>query len=206
MPDEIIPPVLSYEDIRQKADEFLRRYHAECTIPVPIEEIIEFQFGINIIPLPDLHKLFEIDGFTSSDLEDITVDQYVSETRPGRYRFTLAHEIGHVFLHEDIFRKRDFQNVGEWKDFINSIPDDSHRWLEYQAYSFGGLILVPREPLMTFTKETVELIRKERIDLDNNWDFAWQVIAEYLAKRFVVSTEVVEKRLTYDKVPEKFRK
>jgi hypothetical protein len=196
---------LSYEGIRRKADEFLRRYNPKGTIPVPIEEIIEFEFGINIIPMPDLHKLFEIDGFTSSDLLDITVDQYVYENRPGRYRFTLAHEIGHVVLHADIYRAKKFQRVSEWMKFVNLIPQETHRWLEYQAYSFGGLVLAPREPLKKFTKEAVDQIRKEGIDLKKNWDFAWEVTADVLAKRFEVSTEVIEKRLNSDNVRETFR-
>lgn len=43
-------PIRSYEDLRKKADEFLRTYNPSGTIPVPIEEIVEFEFNINIGP------------------------------------------------------------------------------------------------------------------------------------------------------------
>ena len=39
--------ILSYEDLRKKADDFLHTYNPSGTIPVPIEEIVEFKFNIN---------------------------------------------------------------------------------------------------------------------------------------------------------------
>jgi hypothetical protein len=77
--EEIKAPYYSYEDLRRKADEFLAKYHPAGTIPVPIEEIIEFQFRIDIVPTPGLHQLLETDGFITSDLREIRVDQFVYE-------------------------------------------------------------------------------------------------------------------------------
>ena len=131
-------PILSYKDIRSRADLFLARHHPGREIPVPIEEIVEFQMGINIVPLPGLHRDFEIDGFASSDMKDIFVDEFVSSSRPGRYRFTLAHEVGHLVLHKNIYGAETFKTFKQWKEFHNSIPDQEHRWIEYQAYAFGG--------------------------------------------------------------------
>jgi hypothetical protein len=87
---------------------------------------------------------------------------------------------------------------------VNSIPEKEHGWLEYQAYAFAGLILVPREPLEDCTKKCVDLIRGEGIDLDENWDFAWSRIAAFLAKHFEVSTAVIERRLQKDELPDSF--
>lgn len=47
-------PIISYEDIRNSADNFLKQYHPSREIPVPIEEIIEFQMGLDIVPIPGL--------------------------------------------------------------------------------------------------------------------------------------------------------
>ena len=118
MDNELEVPVLSYENIRERADAFLHQYHPGRNIPVPIEEIVEFQLGINIVPLPGLHKVLEVDGFTSSDLKNVFVDEFIYNSRPGRYRFTLAHEVGHVVLHKNVYRKINFRNIQEWKDFI----------------------------------------------------------------------------------------
>ena len=202
--NELEIPVLSYEDIRRHADAFLQQYHPSRNIPVPIEEIIEFQLDINIVPLPGLYQGFEVDGFTSSDLKNIFVDDSYN-SRPRRYRFTLAHEVGHVVLHKNVYRKANFGGIQEWKDFINSISDQGHRWLEYHAYAFGGLILVPREHLQRLVDEYVRRIREEGMSLKANWDFCWDYIAARLAKDFDVSTQVIEKRLEKESVKEQYR-
>lgn len=72
-------PIHSYEDLRKKANDFLHAYNPSGTIPVPIEEIVEFEFGINIVPILGLQREFEIEGFTSSDLKNIYVDEYVNK-------------------------------------------------------------------------------------------------------------------------------
>jgi hypothetical protein len=100
-------PVYSYEDLRKKADNFLREHHPSGNIPVPIEEIVEFVFGMNIVPVLGLQREFEVEGFTSGDLKNIYVDEYVYTDRPSRYRFTLAHEIGHVVLHRHLYEMTD---------------------------------------------------------------------------------------------------
>jgi len=197
-------PIISYEDIRKSVDNFLEQYHPSREIPVPIEEIIEFQMGIDIIALPGLHQSFEVDGFMSSDLSNIYVDEFVYKSRPGRYRFTLAHEVGHIILHKKIYQKANFHDIKEWKDFINSISDDDHSWLEYQAYAFGGLVLVPHEHLEKLALSYVKLVRKSKISIKENWDFVWARVAAKLAKEFEVSTQVIEKRLDKDKIREQY--
>lgn len=205
MAKEIEAPVLSYEDIRKRADGFLQQHHPGRNIPVPIEEIVEFHLGINIVPLPGLHQVLEVDGFTSSDLKNIFVDEFIYKSRPGRYRFTLAHEVGHVVIHRNIYRTASIRNIREWKDFINSIPDQTHRWLEYQAYSFGGLVLVPSEHLQRLADKYVKRIRKEGILLEEKRNPGWEWIADWLAKDFAVSTQVIEKRLEKDGIKERYQ-
>lgn len=206
MGNDLNIPILSYENIRGQADVFLEQYHPSREIPIPIEEIIEFQMGINIIPVPGLHKGFEVDGFTSSNLSDIFVDEFVYDSRPSRYRFTLAHETGHVVLHKRIYKDASFGSIQEWKDFINSIPDQSHSWLEYHAYAFAGLVLVPGEHLKRLTDQYVDNIHSEGISLEETYDFALEYIAARLAKDFEVSTGVIERRLNKDKVLEQYLK
>ncbi|MBI5308776.1 MAG: ImmA/IrrE family metallo-endopeptidase [Planctomycetes bacterium] len=146
-----------------------------------------------------------MDGFTSSDLKNIFVDEFIYKSRPGRYRFTLAHEAGHVILHNDVYKKANFQNTQEWKEFINSIPYQAHRWLEYQAYSFGGLVLVPSEHLQRLADKHVKRIRKEGLSLEENWDFGWECIKAQLAKDFEVSTQSIERRLEKDEIKERYQ-
>jgi hypothetical protein len=66
--EDVKAPILSYDDVRRRADEFLARHHSSGTIPVPIEEIVEFDLGMDIVPTLGLHQLLDVDGFSTSDL------------------------------------------------------------------------------------------------------------------------------------------
>jgi len=88
-------PFFSEADLRYRADRFLAEFHQDRSIPVPIERIIEYDFEMDIVPGPGLHREFDIDAYLTSDLAEIRVDQAVWESRENRYRFSLAHELAH---------------------------------------------------------------------------------------------------------------
>jgi len=204
MPNGVLVPRLSYEDIRKHADGFLREFHPEGSIPVPIEEIADIKLRINIIPVPGLHDAIELDGCMYGNLKDICVDEYIYSHRPARYRFTLAHEIGHIVLHRHVYETARFKSIAEWPVFLNSISETAHAWFEWQAYCFAGLVLVPAGPLAERVAEAVERVKAEGISLIENRDFAWERIAGSLAKQFEVSSTVIQKRFDYDHVREQY--
>ena len=194
-------PDYSAKDISRKAEEFLKKYHPSLSPPVPIEEIIEFQFHIDIVPLHGLHRAFEVDGFTSNDLTTISVDAFVQESRPGRYRFTLAHEIGHVVLHRDFFLQHTFSSIAEWKEFSQSISPRDYGVIEWQAYQFAGFILVPPKVLRAAYNDAIELARNKGILRGKYIEpVARQYVANWLAKKFVVSSEVIERCMVRDRL------
>lgn len=129
-----------------------------------------------------LQREFELEGFTSGDLKNIYVDEYIYSDRLTRYRFTLAHEIGHVVFHRHLYHAHKFKSVHDWKDFINSMTEEEHSWLEYQGYAFAGLILVPKQNLIKSVNEWTWKIRDKGISMEKNWDFAWDLITEHVAK------------------------
>ena len=200
MPDRLHPSFLSYEDLRRRARDFLHTYHPPGTIPVPIEEIVEFSYEIDIIPVPGLHEAFEVDGFISSNLKAITVDSFVFERRPGRYRFTLAHELAHAVLHRRIYLAHRFRTVDQWKHFQREMDEEDRRWLEWQAYSLAGLVLVPPDSLRDQYRKAVRAARNVGLAIQKVGEVARPFIADHLAKRFVVSPQVIEKRLDKDRL------
>ena len=153
-----------------------------------------------------LQREFEVEGFTSGDLKNIYVDEYVYTDRVTRYRFTLAHEIGHIVLHRHLYDTHKFKSVLGWKDFINSMTEEEHSWLEYQGYAFAGLVLVPGEKLVKSTVDWTRKIKDKGISMEKNWDFAWELITEHLGKVFQVSASVIEKRLEKDGIKKKYSK
>lgn len=143
----VLAPYLPYDRLRQIAGEFLAKHNPAGEIPVPIEKIVEFQFEMDIVPVPGLHEQLDVDSYITSDLKEIRVDEFVYKSRPARYRFSLAHELSHCILHQDVFKELKFSTVSEWKIAVGSIPEQDYSWIEYQAYCLAGLILVPQAAL-----------------------------------------------------------
>lgn len=155
MTNDMTAPVLSYEDINSRAEEFLKEHERGARLPVDIEAIAEFDLGLNIFPFPRLQETFDVEGFISGDLTVIYVDEFIYYQRPARYRFTIAHEVGHYIFHADLMALVHPQSVSEWKNFVLGIDEEAYDWLEYQAYTFAGAVLVPRPALKeSFTRES----------------------------------------------------
>lgn len=191
-------PHLSYDQLRRHAEAFLARYHASKRIPIPIERIVEFDLKLDIVPVPGLEEAFEIVGFTSSDLSEITVDEYVYESQANRYRFTLAHEAGHVVLHTDLFKQQRFRRIDDWKEFVRTFPELDLSRLEWQAHSFAGLVLVPSDALERAVRDVIRQVKAQGVNHER--DFANDLVVDVVATRFEVSTEVIQRRLGYDQL------
>lgn len=197
MATRIEAPRLSYEQIRASANDFLARYNPSGVIPVPIEEIVEFALKMNIVPIPGLQKAVGCDGFISCDFKTISVDQFVLEERERRYRFTLAHEVGHLWLHKEIYSGLEVRTVNDWKKHQSDIGIEAYGWIEFQAYSFGGLVLVPKEKLSARRAIAEEKIAKE--GLDPKTEAAQLYVCKFLAEDFNVSEAVIDKRTQKDR-------
>jgi hypothetical protein len=68
MTNDLAVPILSYEDINRRADEFLKEHGRSGTLPVNIEEIAEFDLCLDIFPFPRLQETYDVEGFISGDL------------------------------------------------------------------------------------------------------------------------------------------
>jgi hypothetical protein len=188
-------PRYSYDVIRKRATDFLQKYHPSQAIPVPIEEIIDLNFKINIIPIPGLEE-FGVNAYTWKDLKNICVDQGIYMGQENRYRFTLAHEIGHMVLHRDLFRSFDVDSIEGYLEFINSIGIEDYRWLEKHADTFAGLVLVPPRPLKEKFDEALSMFTKEHFSLED--PLVRSYISDWIGEKFCVSALSIEIRLVAD--------
>jgi Zn-dependent peptidase ImmA (M78 family) len=192
-------PFLPYDKIREYALDFLYRYHPDYTIPIPIEEIIEFQLGMDIIPIPGLQKEIGCEGFLTGDLRSIYVDQGVMEHNEYRYRFTIAHEVGHSFLHRDLYREASFDSIDGWKRFQRDLDSNQYSWFEKHAYDFAGLVLVPSDLLEKNYAKSLARLRETGYTINpNDLSLVLSYVSSYLSKQFRVSASVIEKRIGYD--------
>lgn len=188
-------PRYTRDRIRTFAEAFLDRHHASLSIPVPIERIIDNDLRIDITPMPGMRRSFQLDGFTTSDLSTIYVDEYVYSSVPNRYRFTLAHEVGHVVLHGEFYRSIGWKRLADWKRLIQDIPEEPYRFMEWHANEFAGLVLVPevrlQEQVEACRRRIAEHLPGAERDRDSYPDF----LDACLADVFDVSTDVIVRRL-----------
>ena len=192
---EFKAPFISYEEIARKANQFLDEYHGSRKVPVPIELIVEDKLGLDIVPLPQLKRSIEVEAFISKDLKSIYVDQETLEYYENRYRFSLAHEVGHIILHSHLFKDLSYKNTTEYKEFIETVDTREYGWFESQAYNFAGLVLVPKEQLhVEFDKGCQLLEYANKKHLQDYPQFS-EYISNWIAKKFAVSQIVILKRL-----------
>jgi Zn-dependent peptidase ImmA (M78 family) len=188
--NDITIPFLKQSFIEEKANLFREKYWNN-SIPVDIERIIEIELKLNIIPIPDSHYL-KIDTLITSDWKSIYVDEkeYMDERFRKRLRFSLAHEIGHMILHEDIYQGFKINDFSDFYSFFNNISKEQYGYLEKQADIFANYLLVPRGKLSEEYDEIKKSHKKEFSNIDETT--LNQYISIPLSKKFEVSEAVIE--------------
>ncbi len=156
----IIVPFIGNYQIKIKADEFRLKFWGK-DIPVEIEEIIEIKLKIKIIPIPNLMDQCGVDAQITSDFSAIYVDQKNYENDTNRFRFSLAHELGHYILHEKFYKDLKISSFSDIADFINEIDAEEYSHLEVQANKFGNYLLLPREELLKMRQEVLREVSKK---------------------------------------------
>jgi len=197
------PPRLKWNFIRQKAEEFRNSFvNPVDKIPVPIIEILELD--LNIVPLPKkgLMERIDIDGFLTKDLKHICIDNdiYMDPRRENRLRFTYAHEVGHLILHEKEIKQTDFRTPEDWIHFREDFLEDDLNWFESQAYEFAGRLLVPREKLIEEIQGLQKKIKEFRTLAGDEEESLIEAISGVICNKFEVSRDVIQKRIRIEKL------
>jgi Zn-dependent peptidase ImmA (M78 family) len=137
------PQFIKKENIWRMADDFRSKYWDE-SIPVDIEEIIEFGLEIEIEPRDGLRERCKKDAILVYPLRIIIDNGYLKQPRfQNRVRFSLAHEIGHLIVHKDLVDLYPFESEDDYLRFNDSLSDQEYNWMEWQAHEFAGRLLVP---------------------------------------------------------------
>jgi Zn-dependent peptidase ImmA (M78 family) len=200
----IKPRILQWKKIHEIAEDFRKRYvDPPHLVPIPIEEITEFKLRIEIWPLKNLKSKSDIEAFLSNNLKVISIDAdlYNDDRYLNRVRYSLAHEVGHIFLHGDEIRSCEFNNVEEWIAFRDEMDEDDLFWFEQQAYEFAGRLLVPKFRLEKELKLLNKKIEKfKTLAGDNHNDMIIQAISRSICDVFGVSEQVIKKRIKNEKL------
>ena len=192
------PHYLSFEQINNLVEAFLKQHNYKNEIPVPIENIIE-TLGFNIIPSFQLNYRLGIEGFIIPKRKEIYVDKDILEhSSPNRYNSTLAHEIGHFQLHSDYMSE--FSAEDDYIYFLKHFNRDWLGWIEAQAWHFARITLLPS----TIFPKIYETIRnKAEVSLNiklseyeaNEPDSIAEILSSNIAEHFQVSKELAKYRV-----------
>lgn len=158
-----------YLKVKETVDRVLKE-NMVVQPPISPEEIAE-NYGISINPVIFSEKYKDVAGFFDFEEEKIFVN---SEDPYNRRTFTIAHELGHYFLHKKYF----IENPKEYKVLhrmpIGAVNDDP---LEKEANAFAANLLVPKFLLSKYK------------------DYA---STDELAKLFSVSKDVIRNRQKFE--------
>jgi Zn-dependent peptidase ImmA (M78 family) len=109
-----------------------------------------------------------------------------TRTSRKRQRFTIAHEIGHLELHEGTPLIVDHNIRIDRRDEVSSIGTDLQ---EIEANAFGAALLMPYELIVDHVNRFVSWTE------ESNPDFSRDQLIAQLARDFDVSTEAMGFRL-----------
>lgn len=158
---------LSNDTLAKIAEDFLNKENPTNSVPVPIEDIVEINLKIKVVPIPDLYKIHGFDSYLVVAGEiTIVIDFGRYEGMVERTRFSYAHELAHFLLHEEIYRKANIKDEEDYKKFQSSIDRDVEKRLEIQAFVLASYLLLPQDEFRNFVDKYIKLKNGNLIPAD----------------------------------------
>ena len=166
--------------INNQCEELIRKYHHRVNGFVVDVEALVNDLGGKLTVLTDDHLEFEAQISKDGDSFQIVLQEGVMQQRQ---RFSIAHELGHLFLHMG------FSTSHEKTTLWNQTPDGEGSAmarcgsgeLEYEANEFAGALLMPRQQY------------EQIMDQNTNWANETVNIGG-IAKTFEVSSKAARLR------------
>ena len=203
-PEDFEAPFLSRASINKEVEKFVNQFGDGWEYPLDVELLAE-DIGLRLKLLPDIEQRYKQLAMLSGDLKFIQIEEshFLNKRYVNRYRFSIAHELGHWYLHSNLFKKVEYKNTSEWADFLCAIPDDEKGYLEIHANGFASELLVPTNLLIPKVREQTENI-KAYIELLPDADATDTIdyIAPRIAPEFGVSEQTMINRIKNEKIIE----
>ena len=166
------------------------------------EELIEFAKNQLKIKLNFDNILYDEIGYCDFKNNRIAITRTIEYNSP-RWRFTLAHEIGHFILHRYLFEQHNFTMASddEYNFTVFELSDNLSKRIEIQANMFASKLLIPDIPCKEYYNQlhrSLHLPNYPMLYLDsqkcniNNYRY----ITGNIAEKFGVSKEVVKCKLS----------
>lgn len=202
-------PFYSHNYIESRAEEVLKRYAdasgTSVTYPLDddtLETLVDFLTETFDQSADTSSYGLDIDGFTvfkRNEKPSVVLNQDLSDPRyRARRRFTIAHELGHVVLHQPLYDRDDKQLdllVQEEPVPVYCAKRDIDRsvdWCEWQAGYFAGALLMPKRLVHErLHKEDAALLDPARLG-----SAAAERVAHTASRLFDISYDAARVRLS----------
>ncbi|MBF0214755.1 MAG: ImmA/IrrE family metallo-endopeptidase [Magnetococcales bacterium] len=187
-----------------------RQFGPAGFLPIPVEEILESHLSLTL-EFDDLKTrlgLRDVLGATWVNdrrvVIDLSLDPTVDPRKEGRYRFTLAHELGHWELHRHEFEDGTARRGAFRQQIPPSIVCRTSTCkdpMEWQADLFAGYLLMPTKMIndawsSIFGTTDSYMAAEEMAELSSRKDGQPVIsVAREMARAFHVSGQAMQIRL-----------
>lgn len=133
--------------------DFEQRYDASEAPPVPVERVARSLLGLFVDEADDIRALpgapadqGRLSGMLDAEEMVVWVDRGEASRNPGRRRFTIAHEIGHLILHVPVSHEVFYDRPADIRETDEDRPGEELpelRRREREANVFARELLMP---------------------------------------------------------------
>lgn len=207
---------LEESEIATKAALLIQGYEKQFNVrlspPIPIDEIAEchLELDLRFVNLESRLHRKDVLGAIWIEEKRVAIDDSLDPTsypfKTGRYRFTLAHEVGHWALHRSYFFANAQQSslFGDASEPSIVCRDGDSQPIEWQANAFAAHLLMPRQMVYDAWEQQCGTLKPYdaadevgRISTSGGRTNVPTVdVARQLAKHFHVSAQAMQIRLT----------
>ncbi len=193
----VIVPRWDRQRLWELADAKYAEWNPDDEIPFPADRVIESVFNVDIVPIKGLAEVISpAKAFLSGQGRQLTVDEDHMMRDGGPFRFTVAHELGHLVLHREILAAAKYGTSRQYMEYLARVPDDVRSSMEWQANEFAGVLIVPARHLRLALEAGVQRIREFGFTDAEQVRSAWGHIEQHAAEVLGVSVFPVNIRCT----------
>ncbi|MBN9399555.1 MAG: ImmA/IrrE family metallo-endopeptidase ['Candidatus Kapabacteria' thiocyanatum] len=183
------------EEVRRIADD-VRKVFGRTEDILNVELLVEKDLGMNIIPHKGLLEEVGAEAILLWNLTDIIIDEAgFSASRRRRFRFSLAHEVGHAILHRSLAHLHRPKSRKEYVLMTQNMNSMYHALFEWQANEFAGRILVPKHRLEAHLEAQRVFVTAAAQMVGGSIPQLSEILSMGLSDIFDVSQEVIGIRL-----------